>query len=122
MPGMARAIAAAFAVLSVVVWFSVLDHWWGTVAAIVLCLPFGIVFSLLPPLLAGTLRPVLGDVVTTWSFMLIGVVVALLALALLDDTAAALVSLCGAGLFAGGLQLFFQRLAAMMQYTRETPS
>lgn len=122
MPGMARAIAAAFAVLSVAVWYYVLDQWWGVVAAIVLCLPFGIVFSLLPPLLAGTLRPVLGDVVTTWGFMLVGVVVALLGLALLEGTPRALVALCGAGLFAGGLQLFFQRLAAMMQYTRETPS
>ena len=122
MPWMARAIAAAFAVLSVAVWFYVLDEWWGVVAAIVLCLPFGIAFSLLPPLLAGTLRPVLGDVVTTWGFMLLGVVVGLLGLALLDDTPRALVALCGAGLFAGGLQLFFQRLAAMLTYTRETPS
>jgi hypothetical protein len=122
MRSMARAIAAAFAVLSVAVWFYVLDQWWGAVAAIVLCLPFGIAFSLLPPLLAGTLRPVLGDVVTTWGLMLVGVVVAVLALGLLEDTPRALVALCGAGLFAGGLQLFFQRLAAMMQYTGDTPS
>jgi hypothetical protein len=121
MPRMARAIAAAFAVLSIAVWFYVLDQWWGVVVAIVLCLPFGIAFSLLPPLLAGTLRPVLGDVGTTWGFMLVGVVVGVLALGLLEDTPRALGALCGAGLFAGGLQLFFQRLAAMHTYARETP-
>jgi len=119
---MARAIAAAFAVLSIVVWFWVLDEWWGLVAALILCLPLGIGFSLLPPLLVGTLRPVLGDVATTWGFMLVGVVVAVLGIALLEDTVAALAALCGAGLFAGGLQLFFQRLASMLTYTGETPS
>jgi hypothetical protein len=119
---MARAVAAAFAVLSIVVWFYVLDQWWGLIAAIVLCLPFGIAFSLLPPLLAGTLRPTLGDVATTWGLMLVGVVVGLLGLAFLEDTPRVLVGLCGAGLFAGGLQLFFQRLAAMLRYTGETPS
>jgi hypothetical protein len=117
---MARAIAVAFAALSVAVWFYVFDEWWGLVAALILCAPVGIVFSLLPPLLAGTLRPVLGDVGTTWGLMLVGIAVALVGLAALEDTVRALVALCGAGLFTAGLGLFFLRLSAMLRYTRES--
>jgi hypothetical protein len=52
--------------------------------------------------------------------MLVGIAVALLGLAALEDTARALVALCGAGLFSAGLGLFFLRLSAMLRYSRET--
>jgi hypothetical protein len=118
----ARLVALAFALLSIGVWFWVFDQWWGLVPALLLCLPVGIGFSLVPSLLAGTLRPVLGDVVTTWSFMLVGIAVAVVGLVAFEDTAAALVALCGAGLFAGGLALFFIRFDAMLRAGREARS
>jgi hypothetical protein len=115
---MARLVALGLALLSIGVWFWVLDQWWGLLPALLLCIPIGIGFSLLPSLLAGTLRPVLGDVVTTWGFMVAGVAVAAYALVALEDVARALVALCGAGLFAGGLGLFFIRLSAMLRGAR----
>ena len=115
---MARLVALGFALVSIGVWFWVFDEWWGLVPALLLCLPVGIAFSLLPSLLAGTLRPLLGDVVTTWSFMLVGIAVAIYAVVVLEDAAAALVFLCAAGLFAGGLGLFFIRLDAMLRAAR----
>ncbi len=119
---MARLVALGFALLSIGVWFWVLDQWWGLVAALLLCLPVGIGFSLVPSLLAGTFRPLLGDLVTTWSFMVVGIVIAVVGLLALEDTAAALVALCGAGLFAGGLGLFFIRLDAMLRAARAARS
>jgi hypothetical protein len=116
---MARGIAVAFAFVSVAVGFYVLDAWWGLVPALVLCLPVGIAFSLLPSLLVGTVRPALGDVVTTWSFMVVGTAVAVYALVAWDGTTRALLALCGAGLAIGGIGLFFLRLSAMLRHTRE---
>ena len=115
---MARLVALAFALISIGVWFWLFDQWWGFVPALLLCLPVGIGFSLLPSLLAGTLRPLLGDVVTTWGFMTVGIVVGVYAVAALEEAALALVALCGAGLFAGGLGLFLIRLDAMLRAGR----
>jgi hypothetical protein len=117
---MARGIAFAFAVVSIAVWFSVLDEWWGLVPALVLCVPVGIAFSLLPSLLVGTVRPALGDVVTTWSFMLVGTALTVYALVAWDGTTRMLVALCGAGLAVGGIGLFFLRLSAMLRHARES--
>lgn len=117
---MARWIALAFALVSVAVWFYVLDAWWGLVPALLLCLPVGIAFSLLPSLLVGTVRPLLGDVVTTWSFMVVGTALAVYALIAWDGATRMLVVLCGAGVAVGGIGLFFLRLSAMLRHARES--
>jgi hypothetical protein len=116
----ARAIAVGFALVSVAVWFYLVDEWWGLVPALLLCLPVGIAFSLLPSLLVGTVRPVLGDVITTWGSMVVGSAVAVYALVAQEGTTRALVALCGAGLVAGGAGLFFLRLSAMLRHARES--
>jgi hypothetical protein len=116
----ARAIAVAFALVSVAVWFYLFDEWWGLVPALLLCAPVGVAFSLLPSLLVGTVRPLLGDVVTTWGSMVVGSAVAVYALVAQEGTTRALVALCGAGLVAGGAGLFFLRLSAMLRQARES--
>ncbi len=117
---MARGIAVAFAVVSVAVWLYLFDAWWGLVPALLLCLPVGIGFSLLPSLLVGTVRPVLGDVATTWSFIVVGTALAVYALVAQEGTTRAVVALCGAGLAVGGLGLFFLRLSAMLRHARKS--
>ena len=117
---MARAIAFAFALVSVAVWFYLFDEWWGFVPALLLCVPVGIAFSLLPSLLVGTVRPMLGDVVTTWGSMVVGTALAVYALVAQEGTTRALVALCGAGLAVGGAGLFFLRLSAMLRHARES--
>ena len=117
---MARAIAVAFALVSAAVWFYLFDEWWGFVPALLLCVPVGIAFSLLPSLLVGTVRPMLGDVVTTWGSMVVGTVLAVYALVAQEGTTRALVALCGAGLAVGGAGLFFLRLSAMLRHARES--
>jgi hypothetical protein len=117
---MARGIAVAFASVSVAVWFYLFDEWWGLVPALVLCLPVGIAFSLLPSLLVGTVRPLLGDVVTTWGFMVVGTALAVYALVAQEGTTRALVVLCGTGLAVGGIGLFFLRLSAMVRHARQS--
>lgn len=48
-------------------WFYAFDEWWGTLAAILLCVPAGALFCLLPAMLVGTLRQApIGDVILTW--------------------------------------------------------
>lgn len=117
---MARAIAVAFALVSVAVWFYLVDEWWGLVPSLLLCLPVGIAFSLLPSLLVGTVRPILGDVVTTWGSMVVGTALALYALVAQEGTTRAFVALCGTGLAMGGAGLFFLRLSAMLRHARES--
>ena len=117
---MARAIAVAFALVSFAVWFYLVDEWWGLVPALLLCVPAGIAFSLLPSLLVGTVRPMLGDVVTTWGFMVVGTALAVYALVAQEGTTMALVALCGAGLAVGGAGLFFLRLSAMLRHGQES--
>jgi hypothetical protein len=116
----ARAIAVAFALVSIAVWFYLFDEWWGLVPALLLCVPVGIAFSLLPSLLVGTVRPILGDVVTTWGSMVVGTALAIYALVAQDGTTRILVALCGAGLAVGGAGLFFLRLSAMLRHARES--
>jgi hypothetical protein len=103
----------AFALVCVVGWFYVFDQWWGLLPALLLCVPVGVVFSLIPPAVVGTIRPALGDVFTTWAFMAAGVVLGIYAFAALAGVSFALVALCAAAVFFGGASLFYIRFNAV---------
>jgi len=103
----------AFAVLCVAGWFYVLNEWWGPIAALLLCVPVGVAFSLIPPAVVGTIRPILGDVFTTWAFMAVGIALGVYAFAALEGTTFALVGLCAAAILFGGASLFYIRFNAM---------
>ena len=102
-----------FAAGCVAGWFHVLDEWWGLLTALLLCVPVGVVFSLIPSAVVGTVRPILGDVFTTWAFIVVGMALAIYALVALDGVAFALVALCAAAVFFGGASLFYLRFNAM---------
>jgi hypothetical protein len=112
-----RRVALVFALVSVAVWFYVFDEWWSLVPALLLAPPVGIAFSFLPSLLVGTVRPLLSGFATTWLFILGGLALIAYALVACEGTTRALLSLCGAGLVAGGLGLFLLRLDAMRAAT-----
>src|SRR5215211_4123006 len=70
-------------------------------------------FSLIPPAVVGTIRPILGDVCTTWAFMAVGIALGVYAFAALEGTTFALVGLCAAAILFGGASLFYIRFNAM---------
>ena len=108
-----RRFSFLFAVVCVAGWFYVLDEWWGLVPALLLCVPVGVVFSLIPSAVVGTVRPILGDMFTTWAFIAVGIGLAIYAIVALDGVAFALVALCAAAVFFGGASLFYLRFNAM---------
>ena len=68
-----------FGLASVAVWAYVFNEWWGgewwgLVLAIAAAIPVGLVFSILPSILLGTLRrlPLVNDALLTWLFILGG--------------------------------------------------
>ena len=102
-----------FALLCVAGWFYVFNEWWGLLPAVLLCVPVGIAFSLLPPAVVGTIRPIFGDVATTWVFIAVGLALAVYAFVALEGTSFALVALCAAAIFFGGASLFYIRFNAV---------
>ena len=104
-----------FAIVCVGGWFSVFNEWWGLVAALLLCVPVGLAFSLIPPAVVGTMRPLLGDVFTTWAFIAAGIALGIYALVALEGTALVLVGLCAAAVFFGGASLLYTRFNAMQR-------
>jgi hypothetical protein len=103
----------AFALLCVGGWLYVLSEWWGPLAGLLLCAPVGVVFSLIPPAVVGTIRPIFGDVLTTWASIAIGLLLATYAFAALEGAAFALVGLGAAAVFFGGASLFYIRFNAV---------
>jgi hypothetical protein len=103
----------AFALVCVAGWFYVFNEWWGLLPALLLCVPVGVAFSLIPSAVVGTIRPALGDIFTTWAFMAAGVVVGIYAFAALEGVSFALVALCAAAVFFGGASLFYLRFNAV---------
>ena len=104
-----------FAIVCVGGWFSVFNEWWGLVAALPLCVPVGLAFSLIPPAVVGTVRPLLGDVFTTWAFIAAGIALGIYALVALEGAALVLVGLCAAAVFFGGASLLYIRFNAMQR-------
>ena len=109
-----------FGLASVAVWTYVFNEswggeWWGLLLAIAAAIPIGIVFSILPSILLGTLRrlPVVNDGLLTWLFILGGLTLGTYALIAFEGTTLAMVSLAGAEIFVGGIALFYMRLNAM---------
>jgi hypothetical protein len=68
-------LAFFFGLASVAVWTYVFNEWWdGLLLAIVVAIPVGVVYSILPSILLGTLRrlPLVNDALLTWLFILGG--------------------------------------------------
>lgn len=96
------------------VWFYAFNEWWGLIAAIILCVPVGFVFCLLPAMLGGTLRQLhVGDAILTWSMMVAGIALGVYGLIAHDRVSLALILLSGAGLVLAGVQLLQLRINAM---------
>ncbi|HKH31459.1 MAG TPA: hypothetical protein VKA45_10430 [Gaiellaceae bacterium] len=108
-------LSLVFAIVCVAGWFYVFNEWWGLLAALLLCVPVGFAFSLIPPAVVGTVRPLLGDVFTTWAFMAAGIALGIYALASFEKTAFVLVALCAAAVFFGGASLLYIRFNAMQR-------
>jgi hypothetical protein len=110
-------LAFFFGLASVAVWTFVFYEWWGggwwpLLLAIVAAIPVGVVFSILPSILLGTLRrlPFVNDVQITWSFILGGLALGVYALIAFEGTTLAMVALSGAEIFVGGIGLFYMRV------------
>jgi hypothetical protein len=113
-------LAFFFGLASVAVWTYFLNEWWGgewwgLLLAIAAAIPVGLVFSILPSILLGTLRrlPLANDALLTWSFILGGIALGAYALIAFSGTTLAMVSLTGAELFVSGIGLRYTRLNAM---------
>ena len=113
-------LALFFGLASVAVWTYVFNEWWGgewwgLLLAIAAAIPVGIVVSILPSILLGTLRrlPLVTDAVLTWLFILAGIALGVYALIAFHGTTLAMVSLTGAELFVSGIGLLSTRLNAM---------
>jgi hypothetical protein len=103
-------LAFFFALASVAVWTYVVNEWWGgewwgLLLAIAAAIPVGLVFSILPSILLGTLErlPLLNHAVLAWSFILGGIALGICGLIAFDGTTLAMVALTGAETFAGGI-------------------
>jgi hypothetical protein len=114
-PGFHR-LAFFFGLASVAVWFYVFNRWWGggwwgLLLAIVAAIPVGVVFSILPSILLGTLRrlPLVNDALLSWLFILGGIALGVYALIAFEGVTLAMVALSGTEIFVGGIGLFYRR-------------
>ena len=105
-----------FGLASVAVWTYVFNEWWGgewwgLLLAIVAAIPVGVVFSILPSILLGTLRrlPHVNDDLLTWLFILGGIALGVYALIAFEGATLAMAALYGADIFVSGIGLFFTR-------------
>jgi hypothetical protein len=108
-------LAFLLGLASVAIWAYVFNEWWGgewwgLLLAIVVAIPVGVVFSILPSILLGTLRrlPLVNDALLTWLFILGGIALGVYALIAFEGTTLAMVALIGAEIFVGGIGLFIQ--------------
>jgi hypothetical protein len=104
-----------FAIGCVAGWFYVFDEWWGLLAALLLCVPVGLAFSLIPAAVVGTVRPLLGDIATTWAFIAAGIALGIYALVAFEGVAFVIVALCAAAVLFGGASLLYIRFNAMQR-------
>jgi hypothetical protein len=104
-------LAFFFGLASVAVWTYVFNEWWGLLLAIVAAIPVGVVFSILPSILLGTLRrlPHVNDVLLTWLFILGGIALGVYALVAFEGATLAMGALYGAETFVGGIGLLYTR-------------
>lgn len=109
-----------FWIAASVVWFYALNSWWGIAVAIPLCVPAGVVTTLLPSMLLGTLRNAgVSDAVVTWLFVAAGLAVAVWGAIGFERVPRSLVVLAGAALVASGVGLLILRMNAMqIRYDR----
>ena len=112
-------LAFFFGLASVAVWTYVFYEWWGGgwwrfLLAIAAAIPVGFVFSILPSVLLRTLRrlPLVDDALLTWLSVVGGIALGVYALIAFEGTTLAMVTLSGAEIFVGGVELFYTRLNA----------
>jgi hypothetical protein len=97
-------LAYVYGVASVAGWFYLFDKWVGLWAAILFCLPVGIGFAFLAPMLVATPRQFISGHDALWSWLAIAVGIAICVYALISTTGTTLVLLllAGAGVGVGG--------------------
>jgi hypothetical protein len=90
-------------------------EWWGLLLAIAAAIPVGIVFSILPSILFGTLGrlPLVNDALLAWVFIVAGIALGVYALIGFEGSTLAMVSLTGPEIFVSGIGLLYMRLNAM---------
>ena len=108
-------LAFFFGLASVAVWSYVLNEWWGgewwnLLLAIMVAIPVGLIFTILPSTLLGTLRrlPFLSDALLTWLFILGGIALGVYAFIAFDGATLAMVALGGAEIFVSGIGLYMR--------------
>jgi hypothetical protein len=107
-------LAFLFFLLAAAVWFYVFYEWWGLLAAVLLCVPVGLLFSLLPPMVIGSLRQLhISDAVLTWGSVVAGIALGLYAFLAQSGTTLAILALSAVGMIVGGVGLLQMRLNAM---------
>ncbi len=101
-----------FGLASVAVWTYVFNEWWGgewwgLLLAIAAAIPVGLVFSILPSILLGTLRrlPLVNDALLTWLFILGGIALGVYALIALEGATLAMGALIGVEILVSGIGL-----------------
>jgi hypothetical protein len=103
-------LAFFFGLAAVAIWTYVFNEWWGgdwwdLLLAIAAAIPVGLVFSILPSILLGTLRrlPLVNDALLTWLFILGGIALAVYAFIGFEGPTFAMFALWGAEFFVGGI-------------------
>jgi hypothetical protein len=108
-----HSLVFGFGLVATAVWFYAFFEWWGTLVAVLLCVPAGFGFTVAAPILIGTLRrtPLGNDSVMTWLPLLGGVAVMTCGAFTLSGPPRAIVALCGAALVLAGLTVVQLRSA-----------
>jgi hypothetical protein len=108
-------LAFFFGIASVAVWTYVFNEWWGGewwrfLLAIVAAIPVGVVFSILPSILLGTLRrlPLVNDALLAWLFILGAIALGVYALIAFEGPTLAMAALWGAEIFVSGIGLLLR--------------
>jgi cation transport ATPase len=98
-----------FALASVAVWAYFLNEWWGgewwsLLLAVVVAIPVGLVFAILPSILLRALRRLpVSEALLTWVFILGGIALGVYAVIAFEGTTLAMFVLAGVEIFGAGL-------------------
>jgi hypothetical protein len=108
-PGFHR-LEVFFVLTSVTIWTYVFNEWWGgelsgLLLAIAVAIPVGVVFTIVPSILLGTLArlPFLNGAVLTWFFIVGGAALGVYGLVAFEGATLAMVALTGAETSAAGI-------------------
>jgi hypothetical protein len=100
-------LAFVFGLASVAAWTYLFNEWWSLLLAVVVAIPVGIGFAMVPAILLAALRrlPRMNDALLTWLFILGGIALVVCALIAFEGVTLAMVALYGAETLVGGIGL-----------------